>query len=45
MVIVFFLYGCSSGTSEGKPKLIPFSEEYIESVVQIHRTSFAFRNR
>ncbi|KAF3432022.1 hypothetical protein FNV43_RR26761 [Rhamnella rubrinervis] len=35
----------SSGTTEGKPKLVPFSDKFIETVIQIHKTSFAFRNR
>ncbi|KAF5464437.1 hypothetical protein F2P56_014513 [Juglans regia] len=35
----------SSGTTQGKPKFIPFNEELMESTMQIFRTSFAFRNR
>ncbi|KAL9256686.1 Jasmonoyl--L-amino acid synthetase JAR6-like protein [Drosera capensis] len=35
----------SSGTTEGKPKFLPFSEELFESTMQIYETSFAFRNR
>ncbi|XP_008803285.2 jasmonoyl--L-amino acid synthetase GH3.5-like [Phoenix dactylifera] len=35
----------SSGTTQGKRKFLPFSEELLESTVQIYRTSFAFRNR
>ncbi|GAB2291078.1 Jasmonoyl--L-amino acid synthetase jar4 [Dionaea muscipula] len=35
----------SSGTTQGKPKFLPFNEELFESTMQIYRTSFAFRNR
>ncbi|GAB2271789.1 Jasmonoyl--L-amino acid synthetase jar6 [Dionaea muscipula] len=35
----------SSGTTQGKPKFVPFNEELFESTMQIFRTSFAFRNR
>ncbi|XP_043688636.1 jasmonoyl--L-amino acid synthetase JAR4-like [Telopea speciosissima] len=35
----------SSGTTQGKPKFIPFTEELLNSTMQIFRTSFAFRNR
>ncbi|WCJ22383.1 Auxin-responsive GH3 family protein [Euphorbia peplus] len=35
----------SSGTTEGKPKLVPFNDELTDNTLQIHRTSFAFRNR
>lgn len=36
---------CSSGTSQGKPKYLPFNDELMEDTLQIFRTSFAFRNR
>lgn len=36
---------CSSGTTQGKPKFIPFNNELLESTMQIFQTSFAFRNR
>jgi len=35
----------SSGTTQGKPKLLPFNDELLESTIQIFRTSYAFRNR
>ncbi|XP_042504132.1 jasmonoyl--L-amino acid synthetase JAR4-like [Macadamia integrifolia] len=35
----------SSGTTEGKPKFVPFNEELMYTTVQIYRISFAFRNR
>lgn len=35
----------SSGTTHGKPKYLPFSEELFESTMQIYETSFAYRNR
>jgi jasmonic acid-amino synthetase len=35
----------SSGTSQGKPKFIPFSDELLDSTMQIFKTSYAFRNR
>ncbi|XP_009394595.2 jasmonoyl--L-amino acid synthetase GH3.5-like [Musa acuminata AAA Group] len=35
----------SSGTTQGKPKLLPFNDALIHSTMQIYRTSFAFRNR
>ncbi|XP_058100230.1 jasmonoyl--L-amino acid synthetase JAR4-like [Magnolia sinica] len=35
----------SSGTTQGKPKFVPFNEELLRSTMQIYRTSFAFRNR
>ncbi|KAG8653474.1 jasmonoyl--L-amino acid synthetase JAR4 [Manihot esculenta] len=35
----------SSGTSQGKPKYLPFNDELMEDTLQIFRTSFAFRNR
>ncbi|KAI3449250.1 hypothetical protein Pfo_005915 [Paulownia fortunei] len=35
----------SSGTTQGKPKYVPFNDELIESTMQIYKTSFAFRNR
>ncbi|XP_073027497.1 jasmonoyl--L-amino acid synthetase JAR4-like isoform X1 [Primulina eburnea] len=35
----------SSGTTQGKPKFVPFNEKLMESTIQIYKTSFAFRNR
>ncbi|CAN4108382.1 unnamed protein product [Withania somnifera] len=35
----------SSGTTQGRPKFVPFNDELMESTVQIYKTSFAFRNR
>lgn len=35
----------SSGTTQGRPKYVPFNDELVESTMQIYRTSFAFRNR
>ncbi|KAJ8485926.1 hypothetical protein OPV22_018411 [Ensete ventricosum] len=35
----------SSGTTEGRPKFLPFNDELVQSTMQIYRTSFAFRNR
>ncbi|GAB4844570.1 Jasmonoyl--L-amino acid synthetase jar4 [Ancistrocladus abbreviatus] len=35
----------SSGTSQGKPKFLPFTDELFESTMEIYRTSYAFRNR
>lgn len=35
----------SSGTSQGKPKYVPFNDELIANTMQIYKTSFAFRNR
>ncbi|KAF3432023.1 hypothetical protein FNV43_RR26762 [Rhamnella rubrinervis] len=35
----------SSGTTEGKPKLVPFNDKFIETVIQVPKTSFAYRNR
>ncbi|KAG8363272.1 hypothetical protein BUALT_Bualt19G0004900 [Buddleja alternifolia] len=35
----------SSGTTQGKPKFVPFNDELIESTMQIYKTSFAYRNR
>ncbi|KAF4384605.1 hypothetical protein F8388_003912 [Cannabis sativa] len=35
----------SSGTTQGKPKFVPFNDELMDSTMQIYRTSFAFRNR
>ncbi|KAH9731658.1 Jasmonic acid-amido synthetase JAR1 [Citrus sinensis] len=41
-VIYMFLY---SGTTQGKPKFLPFNDELMETTLQIFRTSYAFRNR
>ncbi|CAL9157495.1 jasmonoyl--L-amino acid synthetase GH3.5 [Musa acuminata AAA Group] len=35
----------SSGTTQGKPKFVPFNGELLQSTMQIYCTSFAFRNR
>ncbi|PIA49090.1 hypothetical protein AQUCO_01300146v1 [Aquilegia coerulea] len=35
----------SSGTTQGKPKFVPFNDELVKSTMQIYRTSYAFRNR
>ncbi|KAJ9556042.1 hypothetical protein OSB04_010656 [Centaurea solstitialis] len=35
----------SSGTTQGKPKFVPFNDKLTETTMQIYRTSFAFRNR
>lgn len=35
----------SSGTSQGRPKFIPFTDELMENTLQLYRTAFAFRNR
>ncbi|KAM7254710.1 hypothetical protein ACFE04_019951 [Oxalis oulophora] len=34
----------SSGTTQGKPKFVPFNDELMENTLQIYRTSFAYRN-
>lgn len=38
-------YSCSSGTTQGKPKYVPWNDELFETTMQIYETSFAFRNR
>lgn len=35
----------SSGTTQGKPKYLPFNNELMENTIQVYKTSFAFRNR
>lgn len=35
----------SSGTTQGKPKYLPFNDELVQNTMQIYNTSFAFRNR
>ncbi|KAL3829735.1 hypothetical protein ACJIZ3_018537 [Penstemon smallii] len=35
----------SSGTTQGKPKFVPFNDELVEDTMKIYKTSFAFRNR
>ncbi|KAK4723718.1 hypothetical protein R3W88_026497 [Solanum pinnatisectum] len=35
----------SSGTTQGKPKFVPFNDELMYSAMQTFKTSFAFRNR
>ncbi|XP_012481241.1 jasmonoyl--L-amino acid synthetase JAR4 [Gossypium raimondii] len=35
----------SSGTTQGRPKFVPFNDELMETTLQIFRTSYAFRNR
>ncbi|KAJ0691867.1 putative GH3 family protein [Helianthus annuus] len=34
----------SSGTTQGKPKFVPYNDELTENTMQIYRTSFAFRS-
>ncbi|PUZ45115.1 hypothetical protein GQ55_8G195000 [Panicum hallii var. hallii] len=34
-----------SGTTQGKPKFLPFNDELLENTLEINRTSYAFRNR
>ncbi|GMP59504.1 hypothetical protein CsSME_00022767 [Camellia sinensis var. sinensis] len=40
-----FFVSCHSGTTQGKPKFVPFNNELMEFTMQIYKTSFAFRNR
>ncbi|KAH1196135.1 Jasmonic acid-amido synthetase JAR1 [Glycine max] len=35
----------SSGTTQGKPKYVPWNDELYETTMQIYQTSFVFRNR
>ncbi|KAL8172519.1 hypothetical protein V2J09_024323 [Rumex salicifolius] len=35
----------SSGTSQGRPKFVPFNDELFDDTMQIYQTSYAFRNR
>ncbi|KAL2336147.1 hypothetical protein Fmac_010593 [Flemingia macrophylla] len=35
----------SSGTTQGKPKYVPWNDELFGTTLQIYHTSFAFRNR
>ncbi|XP_054785030.1 jasmonoyl--L-amino acid synthetase JAR4-like [Prosopis cineraria] len=35
----------SSGTTQGKPKYLPWNDELFETSVHMNQTSFAFRNR
>nr|GEY65657.1 jasmonic acid-amido synthetase JAR1-like [Tanacetum cinerariifolium] len=35
----------SSGTTQGKPKFVPYNDELTDNTMQIYRTSFSFRNR
>ncbi|BAT98065.1 Jasmonic acid-amido synthetase [Vigna angularis] len=35
----------SSGTTQGKPKFVPWNDELFDTTLQIYHTSFAFRNR
>ncbi|KAI9109963.1 hypothetical protein K1719_019004 [Acacia pycnantha] len=39
------LVSLSSGTTEGKPKFIPFNDELCETFLQTRQTSTAYRNR
>ncbi|RCV16315.1 hypothetical protein SETIT_3G128200v2 [Setaria italica] len=34
----------SSGTTQGKPKFLPFNDELLETTLQTFQTSYAFRN-
>ncbi|XP_028955070.1 jasmonoyl--L-amino acid synthetase JAR4-like isoform X2 [Malus sylvestris] len=38
-------FSLSSGTTQGRPKSVPFNDELMETTMQIFQTSFAFRNR
>ncbi|XP_010266453.1 PREDICTED: jasmonic acid-amido synthetase JAR1-like [Nelumbo nucifera] len=35
----------SSGTTQGRPKFVPFNEELVQTTMEIFTTSYAFRNR
>lgn len=35
----------SSGTTQGKPKFVPFNDDLFQTTMQIYETSFAYRNR
>ncbi|CAN6444312.1 unnamed protein product [Victoria cruziana] len=35
----------SSGTTQGRPKFLPFNDELVDNTMQLYRTSFAYRNR
>ncbi|KAF7821215.1 jasmonic acid-amido synthetase JAR1-like [Senna tora] len=35
----------SSGTTQGKPKFVPWNDELFDTTMQIYQTSFAFRKR
>ncbi|KAK6920011.1 GH3 family [Dillenia turbinata] len=35
----------SSGTTQGKPKFVPFNDKLMDITMQIFQTSFAYRNR
>lgn len=35
----------SSGTTQGKPKYLPFNHDLVQDTMQVYKTSFAFRNR
>ncbi|CAL0308441.1 unnamed protein product [Lupinus luteus] len=35
----------SSGTTQRKPKYVPWNDELFETTMQIYQTSFAFRSR
>ncbi|MQL75868.1 hypothetical protein Taro_008255 [Colocasia esculenta] len=35
----------SSGTTQGKPKYVPFNSFLVQDTMQIYKTSFAFRNK
>ncbi|KAL9245404.1 hypothetical protein vseg_019064 [Gypsophila vaccaria] len=38
-------FSWSSGTSQGKPKFVPYNDIQFDTTMQTFRTSFAFRNR
>ncbi|GFP94609.1 probable indole-3-acetic acid-amido synthetase gh3.5 [Phtheirospermum japonicum] len=40
-----FTISLSSGTTQGKPKYVPFNDALIENTMQMYKTSYAFRNR
>ena len=41
----FLVVRCSSGTTKGRPKFIPFNDSLVETTMQTFLTSFAFRNK
>jgi len=36
---------CSSGTTQGKRKYLPFNDELFKLTMHVYQISFAFRNR
>ncbi|CAA7402651.1 unnamed protein product [Spirodela intermedia] len=35
----------SSGSTQGKPRYVPFNDLLLQNAIQVYRTSFAFRNK